>query len=97
MSEHAGGSRAQHQSGSSGAGTTAPIGAVPTSLLTDHYELTMVAAGAAPTAPPTAAASSRCSPAGCPTGRRYGVVAGTGRLLEAIGGFRFGEAELELR
>ncbi|NNM46173.1 nicotinate phosphoribosyltransferase [Knoellia sp. DB2414S] len=30
-----------------------------------------------------------------PEGRRYGVVAGTGRLLEAIEAFRFGEAELE--
>src|SRR5689334_16167902 len=30
-----------------------------------------------------------------PDGRRYGVVAGTGRLLEAIAAFRFGEAELE--
>jgi nicotinate phosphoribosyltransferase len=30
-----------------------------------------------------------------PLGRRYGVVAGTGRLLELIGRFRFGEAELE--
>ena len=29
-----------------------------------------------------------------PEGRRYGVVAGTGRLLEAIEAFRFGEAEL---
>ena len=30
-----------------------------------------------------------------PEGRRYGVVAGTGRLLEAIERFRFGEEELE--
>jgi nicotinate phosphoribosyltransferase len=30
-----------------------------------------------------------------PDGRRYGVVAGTGRLLESIGRFRFGEQELE--
>src|SRR5688500_547247 len=30
-----------------------------------------------------------------PEGRRYGVVAGTGRLVEAIHAFRFGEAELE--
>ncbi|WP_245839094.1 nicotinate phosphoribosyltransferase [Nocardia donostiensis] len=29
-----------------------------------------------------------------PHGRRYGVVAGTGRLLEALAGFRFGDAEL---
>jgi nicotinate phosphoribosyltransferase len=29
-----------------------------------------------------------------PVGRRYGVVAGTGRLLDAIAEFRFGDAEL---
>src|SRR3954469_20882998 len=29
-----------------------------------------------------------------PEGRRYGVVAGTGRVLDAIRDFRFGEAEL---
>ena len=31
-----------------------------------------------------------------PDGRRYGVVAGTGRLLEALRSFRFGPAELDL-
>src|SRR5690242_11488600 len=30
-----------------------------------------------------------------PHGRRYGVVAGTGRLLEALASFRFGEPELD--
>ena len=40
-------------------------------------------------------ASSRSSPGGCRDGRRYGVVAGTGRLLDAIGRFRFGDDELE--
>ena len=30
-----------------------------------------------------------------PPGRRYGVVAGTGRILEALTHFRFGEAELD--
>ncbi|WP_233580013.1 nicotinate phosphoribosyltransferase [Frondihabitans sp. PhB188] len=30
-----------------------------------------------------------------PPGRRYGVVAGTGRFLEELGRFRFGEPELE--
>ncbi|AOY70675.1 nicotinate phosphoribosyltransferase [Arthrobacter sp. ZXY-2] len=30
-----------------------------------------------------------------PDGRRYGVVGGTGRLLEGIADFRFGDAELE--
>src|SRR4051794_22776715 len=94
MSEHAGGSRAQHHPGSSGAGTTAPIGAVPTSLFTDHYELTMVAAALA-----DGTADRRCTvevfARRLPEGRRYGVVAGTGRLLEAIGRLRLGDDELE--
>src|SRR4051812_20906799 len=30
-----------------------------------------------------------------PAGRRYGVVAGTGRVLDALADFRFGDAELE--
>ncbi len=30
-----------------------------------------------------------------PDGRRYGIVAGTGRLLEGIAGFRFGDAEID--
>src|ERR671917_411340 len=30
-----------------------------------------------------------------PHGRRYGVVAGTGRLLDELAAFRFGDAELE--
>jgi nicotinate phosphoribosyltransferase len=77
-----------------GAGTTAPIGGVPTSLFTDHYELTMVAAALA-----DGAAERRCTfevfARRLPEGRRYGVVAGTGRLLEALTRFRFGDAELE--
>jgi nicotinate phosphoribosyltransferase len=80
--------------GSSGAGTTAPIAAAPTSLFTDHYELTMVEAALA-----DGTAGRRCTfevfARRLPEGRRYGVVAGTGRLLEAIGRFRFGGAELE--
>jgi nicotinate phosphoribosyltransferase len=78
----------------SGAGTTAPIGGVPTSLFTDHYELTMVAAALA-----DGAADRRCTfevfARRLPEGRRYGVVAGTGRLLEALTRFRFREAELD--
>lgn len=66
---------------------------VSTALLTDHYELTMV----------DAARSSGRGHRGAvfevfarslPPGRRYGVVAGTGRLLEAIAEFRFGPEEL---
>ncbi len=65
-----------------------------TALLTDRYELTMVAAALA-----DGTAQRRCVfevfSRRLPAGRRYGVVAGTGRLLEAIGGFRFGDAELD--
>jgi len=64
-----------------------------TALLTDHYELTMLEAALR-----SGAASRRCVfevfARRLPEGRRYGVVAGTGRLLEAIEAFRFGEAEL---
>jgi nicotinate phosphoribosyltransferase len=64
-----------------------------TALLTDRYELTML----------DAARRSGNHDRQCvfevfarrlPDGRRYGVVAGTGRLLELISEFRFGEPEL---
>ncbi len=65
-----------------------------TALLTDHYELTMLQA-----ALHSGAASRRCVfetfARRLPSGRRYGVLAGTGRVLEAIEDFRFGDAELE--
>jgi len=65
-----------------------------TALLTDHYELTMLQA-----ALHSGAASRRCVfevfARRLPEGRRYGVVAGTGRLVEAVRAFRFGEAEIE--
>ncbi len=64
-----------------------------TALLTDHYELTMVEAALR-----SGAASRRCVfevfARRLPEGRRYGVVAGTGRLLDALAAFRFGEPEL---
>lgn len=64
-----------------------------TSLLTDQYELTMVAAALA-----AGTADRRCVfevfARRLPDGRRYGVVAGTGRLLDALAEFRFGEPEL---
>jgi nicotinate phosphoribosyltransferase len=64
-----------------------------TALLTDHYELTMLQAALR-----SGAAERRCVfevfARRLPDGRRYGVVAGTGRLLEAIRDFRFGEEEL---
>lgn len=64
-----------------------------TALLTDHYELTMVdaalQAGTAHRRSVFELFARRLSGA-----RRYGVVAGTGRLLEAIEQFRFGDEEL---
>jgi nicotinate phosphoribosyltransferase len=63
-------------------------------LLTDRYELTMVDAalldGAAHRESLFEAFARRL-----PDGRRYGVVAGTGRLLELIERFRFEDGELE--
>ncbi len=64
-----------------------------TALLTDHYELTMVAA-----ARRAGTAGRRCVfelfSRSLPAGRRYGVVAGVGRMLEALPAFRFSESEL---
>ena len=65
-----------------------------TALLTDHYELTMLQA-----ALHSGAAQRQCVfevfARRLPDGRRYGVVAGTGRLVEAVHAFRFGDAEIE--
>jgi nicotinate phosphoribosyltransferase len=65
-----------------------------TALLTDHYELTMLEAALA-----GGTASRRAVfelfPRRLPEGRRYGVVAGVGRMLDALADFRFGEAELD--
>jgi nicotinate phosphoribosyltransferase len=64
-----------------------------TALLTDRYELTMLQASLA-----DGTAHRRCVfevfTRRLPAGRRYGVVAGVGRVLEAIRDFRFGEDEL---
>ncbi|MEV4659331.1 nicotinate phosphoribosyltransferase [Micromonospora sp. NPDC049301] len=63
-------------------------------LLTDHYELTMVSA-----ALKDGTADRRCVfevfSRRLPTGRRYGVVAGTARLIELIRDFRFDPAEID--
>ncbi|MET9227389.1 nicotinate phosphoribosyltransferase [Lentzea sp. NPDC003310] len=65
-----------------------------TALLTDHYELTMLAA----------ALRDGTGDRPCvfelfarrlPNERRYGVVAGTNRLLDAIAEFRFGDEEID--
>ncbi|TNH30531.1 nicotinate phosphoribosyltransferase [Micromonospora orduensis] len=63
-------------------------------LLTDHYELTMVSA-----ALKDGTADRRCVfevfTRRLPSGRRYGVVGGTARLIEMIRDFRFDEAEID--
>ncbi|MEN3346231.1 MAG: nicotinate phosphoribosyltransferase [Arthrobacter sp.] len=65
-----------------------------TSLYTDHYELTMLQAalhsGAAQRKSVFEVFARRL-----PEGRRYGIVGGTGRLLEGIANYRFGPSELE--
>ncbi len=63
-------------------------------LLTDMYELTMLRAALAGGTAHRRAVFEVFARR-LPAGRRYGVVAGTGRVLEAIENFRFGEAELE--
>ena len=64
-----------------------------TALLTDHYELTMLA-GALRSGAATRRAVFEVFARYLPHGRRYGVVAGTGRLLDALERFRFGPGEL---
>ncbi len=65
-----------------------------TALLTDRYELTMVqAALAGGTAGRRAVFEVFARH--LPAGRRYGVVAGTGRLLDALAAFRFDGPTLE--
>ncbi len=64
-----------------------------TALLTDHYEVTMLQAAL------RSGAAHRRSvfelfPRRLPEGRRYGVVAGVGRALDAIEAFRFDDATL---
>ena len=64
-------------------------------MLTDHYELTMLQSAIA-----SGAAHRRSVfelfPRRLPTGRRYGVVAGVGRALDAIEAFRFTDTEIAL-
>ncbi|MFE3225398.1 nicotinate phosphoribosyltransferase [Nocardia sp. NPDC059228] len=70
-------------------------GLTSTALLTDQYELTMLSAALA-----DGSAQRQCTfevfARRLPNGRRYGVVAGTGRLLTALSEFRFGEPELAI-
>lgn len=64
-----------------------------TALQTDHYELTMLAA-ALRSGVADRRAAFEVFARRLPAGRRYGVVAGVGRLVEAIDAFRFGDDEL---
>ncbi|HUG51073.1 MAG TPA: nicotinate phosphoribosyltransferase [Terrimesophilobacter sp.] len=63
-------------------------------LLTDRYELTMLDAAIR-----AGTHNRRCVfevfARHLPVGRRYGVLAGTGRLLDAIAEFRFRDAEIQ--
>lgn len=64
-----------------------------TALLTDQYELTMLQAALA-----DGSAGRRCTfevfARRLPNGRRYGVVAGTARVLDAVAEFRFDSSVL---
>lgn len=64
-----------------------------TALLTDHYELTMLDA-----ARRSGQASTECVfdvfARRLPQGRRFGVVAGIGRVVDAVKDFQFGDDEL---
>ncbi|MGP3950125.1 nicotinate phosphoribosyltransferase [Streptomyces sp. 7N604] len=70
-----------------------PVDVPSTALFTDHYELTMLQAALG------AGTAGRRSvfevfTRQLPAGRRYGVVAGTGRVLDAVENFRFDEGVL---
>ncbi|MEU6718139.1 nicotinate phosphoribosyltransferase [Nonomuraea sp. NPDC046802] len=64
-----------------------------TALLTDHYELTMLQAALRSGAAHRRAVFEVFA-RHLPGGRRYGVVAGTGRVLDELENFRFGDEEL---
>lgn len=65
-----------------------------TGLLTDHYELTMVRAAIEGGTAQRRAVFEMFARS-LPAGRRYGVVSGTGRFLDALSEFRFGPQELD--
>ncbi|UCM91776.1 nicotinate phosphoribosyltransferase [Streptomyces marincola] len=74
--------------------TALPVAVPSTALFTDQYELTMVQAAL------RAGTAHRRSvfevfTRRLPEGRRYGVVAGTGRVLDAVENFRFEPALLD--
>jgi nicotinate phosphoribosyltransferase len=75
------------------AGSYADPVPVSTALLTDHYELTMLQA-ALGSGTAHRRAVFELFPRRLPEGRRYGVVAGVGRALEALEAFRFDDEVL---
>jgi nicotinate phosphoribosyltransferase len=66
---------------------------VTSALLTDRYELTMLDA-AMQSGTHERQSVFEVFARRLPGGRRYGIVAGTGRLLQLVEEFRFGDAEL---
>ena len=73
--------------------TTEP-GQASTALLTDHYELTMLR-GALHSGAAQRRSVFEVFARYLPHGRRYAVVAGVGRLLQAVEAFRFDSDQLE--
>jgi nicotinate phosphoribosyltransferase len=69
-------------------------GPASTGLLTDHYELTMLR-GALHSGLAHRRSVFEVFARYLPHGRRYGVVAGTGRLLDALERFRFDRRQLD--
>jgi len=65
-----------------------------TSLLTDFYELTMLEAGLQ-SGIASRESSFEVFARSLPPGRRFGVVAGIGRVIDAIANFRFNDEDLE--
>ncbi len=82
-----------HRAGTARSTRLGRVRSTSTALLTDRYELTMIEAALR-----SGAAHRRCVfevfARRLPDGRRYGVVGGPGRLLEAIASFRFTDADL---
>jgi nicotinate phosphoribosyltransferase len=89
--DHDPGDSAVPSAGRRGAGVQA---GASTALLTDHYELTMLR-GALRSGAASERAVFEVFARHLPNGRRYGVVAGAGRLLDALERFRFSAADLE--
>lgn len=71
-----------------------PATAPSSALLTDHYELTMLQA-ALKSGEAHRRSVFEVFGRRLPEGRRYGVVAGTGRFLEALRQFRFASEEID--